>query len=98
LGSRGSPNKYQVRRVDVLLHAGKTMKDGPRFNYENNRWASNIEALRDKYRPVPVKTMFVGESPPANGEFFYADKNTGLRRAFEGVLTAHGMAGTRVTA
>ena len=37
------------------------MKDGPRFNYENNRWASNIEALRDKYRPVPVKTMFVGE-------------------------------------
>jgi hypothetical protein len=70
-----------------------TMKDGPRFNYENNRWAGDIEALRDKYRPVPVKTMFVGESPPTNGTFFYADKSTALRGAFTNVLAVYGMVG-----
>lgn len=29
------------------------------------------EQIRNKYRPDSVSTLFVGESPPANGTFFY---------------------------
>jgi len=30
-----------------------------------------IERLRQKYRPRKVRLLFVGESPPASGRFFY---------------------------
>lgn len=29
------------------------------------------EALRERFRPSPIKVLFVGESRPANGTFFY---------------------------
>ena len=32
----------------------------------------DTEALRDRYRPTDVRVLFVGESPPAGGTFFYA--------------------------
>ena len=38
------------------------------------------ERLRRKYRPVRVKILFVGESPPASGRFFY-QADSGLYRA-----------------
>ncbi|HEX3879133.1 MAG TPA: uracil-DNA glycosylase family protein [Bryobacteraceae bacterium] len=38
------------------------------------------EALRASYRPRRVKILFVGESPPASGRFFYS-RNSGLYRA-----------------
>jgi len=31
------------------------------------------ERLRKRYRPSPVRILFVGESPPASGRFFYQD-------------------------
>ena len=31
----------------------------------------NYEAIRERYRPETVKVLFVGESRPANGTFFY---------------------------
>lgn len=34
--------------------------------------ASRAEALRAAYRPDPIKVLFVGESAPAGGRFFYA--------------------------
>jgi hypothetical protein len=41
----------------------------------------NKERLRRKYRPAPVKILFVGEAPPASGRFFY-QADSGLYRAF----------------
>lgn len=46
-----------------------------------------IEMLRISFRPPRVTTLFVGESAPVNGKFFYQG-NTGfyryVRRAFDG--------------
>ena len=42
----------------------------------------NPESLRAKYRPDHVSVLFVGESPPAGGTFFYA-ANSILYRATE---------------
>lgn len=47
---------------------------------------SPIEIVRTKYRPERITTLFVGESPPANGDFFYHGNNAmtmHMRRAFE---------------
>ena len=41
---------------------------------------SQRERLRRRYRPAQVRTMFVGESPPASGRFFYRG-DSGLYRA-----------------
>jgi len=38
------------------------------------------EAVRRQYLPDRVRLLFVGESPPASGRFFY-DSNSGLYRA-----------------
>jgi hypothetical protein len=38
------------------------------------------DRLRKSYRPNPVRILFVGESPPASGRFFY-QADSGLYRA-----------------
>lgn len=38
------------------------------------------ETLRQSFRPVRVQLLFIGESPPASGRFFYS-RNSGLYRA-----------------
>lgn len=38
------------------------------------------ERLRRRYRPTPVRLLFVGEAPPASGRFFY-QADSGLYRA-----------------
>lgn len=38
------------------------------------------DQLRRSYRPKQVRLLFVGESPPASGRFFYA-RDSGLYRA-----------------
>ncbi len=43
------------------------------------------ELLRQRYRPVRVKILFVGESPPASGRFFYQE-NSGLYRVIRDVF------------
>jgi hypothetical protein len=45
-----------------------------------------IETLRASYRPQNITTLFVGESAPMSGEFFYQGK-TGLRRYMEKALS-----------
>src|SRR6202789_3451182 len=42
--------------------------------------AAARERLRGKYRPIKVRILFVGESPPASGRFFY-HADSGLYRA-----------------
>jgi hypothetical protein len=48
----------------------------------------NAERLRRRYRPARVRLLFIGESPPASGRFFYR-QDSGLygaiRDAFRGI-------------
>jgi len=39
----------------------------------------NLEELRREYRPAQIKLLFIGESPPAGGTFFYKG-DSGLAR------------------
>lgn len=41
--------------------------------------AINTEALRARYRPGTIKVLFVGESAPAGGTFFYAGNSHAYR-------------------
>jgi len=41
---------------------------------------ANAERLRRRYRPARVRLLFIGESPPASGRFFYR-RDSGLYRA-----------------
>ena len=43
------------------------------------------EKLRSSYKPFPVNLLFVGESPPASGRFFY-QRDSGLYRAMRDVF------------
>ena len=45
------------------------------------------EELRRRYRPETVRALFVGESPPAGGTFFYA-ANSNLYRFTEQAFRA----------
>ena len=48
---------------------------------------SNLENVRKSYRPIRITTLFVGESAPHGGTFFY-NQNSGLfreiRKSFRG--------------
>jgi hypothetical protein len=44
-----------------------------------------IEALRARYRPSKITTLFVGESAPASGDFFYSG-NTALKRHMQSAV------------
>ncbi len=52
-----------------------------------------IEGLRASYRPKQITTLFVGESAPFSGQFFYDGDNSMVRymqRATEAVLPGEG--------
>jgi hypothetical protein len=38
--------------------------------------AADVEHLRSRYRPRQIRLLFVGESAPAGGTFFYAENST----------------------
>jgi hypothetical protein len=48
----------------------------------------DTEALRESYKPIQIKLLFVGESPPESGKFFYhkGSMTTFTLRAFEKVF------------
>jgi hypothetical protein len=45
------------------------------------------EALRETFRPEPIRILFIGEAPPASGRFFYS-ANSGLYRAMRDAFRA----------
>jgi hypothetical protein len=49
-----------------------------------------IEATRARYRPSRIATLFVGESAPRSGAFFYCG-NTALAREMERVMKTAGV-------
>lgn len=57
----------------------------------NKRQGDARERLRRRYRPSRVRVLFVGESPPASGRFFY-QADSGLYRALRGAFLAAGQA------
>jgi hypothetical protein len=58
------------------MSAQETNKRG----VDPERVAAARERLRRRYRPSRVRMLFVGESPPASGRFFY-QADSGLYRA-----------------
>ncbi|MFY9839764.1 MAG: hypothetical protein WAK55_25485 [Xanthobacteraceae bacterium] len=50
----------------------------------------DMEGVRAQYRPQCIATLFVGESPPASGKFFYYG-NTTLARNMRAAMTAAGL-------
>jgi len=50
----------------------------------------SVESIRTRYRPSRVRTLFVGESAPAGGTFFYCG-NSGLRHYMEIAVLAAGL-------
>ena len=53
----------------------------------------DIEAIRASYRPDRITTLFVGESAPASGDFFYFGNSNMLRhmqRATDAALVGDG--------
>ena len=48
---------------------------------------SRAEVVRKSFRPGKVKLLFVGESPPASGRFFY-HRDSGLYRAMRDAFIA----------
>jgi hypothetical protein len=50
---------------------------------------SRSEELRRSFRPDRIRTLFVGESAPRSGKFFY-QQNTGLYRAVKSVFNWDG--------
>jgi hypothetical protein len=54
----------------------------------------NVEIIRARYRPDRITTLFVGESAPESGAFFYYG-NSALTHQMETALTANGLGGNR---
>ncbi len=50
----------------------------------------DVEATRATYRPARITTLFVGESAPASGDFFYYGNNNMLRHMQRATETALG--------
>jgi hypothetical protein len=46
---------------------------------------AEIKEARARYRPQRITVLFVGESPPSNGSFFYCGGNNLLRHMRSGV-------------
>jgi hypothetical protein len=49
-----------------------------------------VEAVRLRYRPKRIMTLFVGESPPEGGKFFYCG-NTALKRHMQKAVETAGL-------
>lgn len=48
----------------------------------------NLEELRQSYRPARITTLFMGESAPRSGKFFYT-QNTNLYRTMQSAFAAN---------
>jgi hypothetical protein len=53
----------------------------------------SVESVRERYRPKRVLTLFVGESAPHSGKFFYFG-NTTLTRHMQEAMKAAGLGGS----
>jgi len=75
-------NRAAVMRKSQRVHPRQS---GDRTSFSAS--AAAKERLRDSYRPRKVKILFVGESRPASGRFFY-QADSGLYRAIRDTFLA----------
>lgn len=54
--------------------------------------SGSFEDLRDRYRPIAIKVLLVGESRPAGGTFFYLANSRLFFATREAFFAAHGSA------
>lgn len=83
----------QMPKAPIKLRAASTQvsrtlqKCVPRNKMANGKIRLARERLRRRYRPCRVRMLFVGESPPASGRFFY-QADSGLYRAMRDTFVA----------
>jgi hypothetical protein len=53
---------------------------------------ASVETVRTSYKPTPILTLFVGESAPKSGKFFYCG-NTALATYMRKAMDAAGLGG-----
>jgi hypothetical protein len=58
--------------------------------YDRERGNVDVETIRVRYRPEHVSVLFVGESPPAGGTFFYNGDSNLVRYTCEAFAEAPG--------
>ena len=51
----------------------------------------SFRAARDQYRPNKVKLLWIAESPPTSGSYFYFQKTTGKDHLFRETMRAVGL-------
>jgi hypothetical protein len=64
----------------VRSRSNRESRSSPRLAKSEARRSIARERLRGSYRPSRIRILFVGESPPASGRFFY-QADSGLYRA-----------------
>jgi hypothetical protein len=52
--------------------------------------SENVETVRARFLPARITTLFVGESAPASGDFFYFGKNAMLHHMQRAVAQSRG--------
>ena len=74
----------------MMMAAELRLEPGSSVTSENTEV---VEAVRARYRPERIKTLFVGESAPCSGAFFYIGDTAmlhNMRRAVELALGESG--------
>ena len=51
---------------------------------------NSVDAVRARFKPEPIRILFVGESPPAGGTFFYYENSNLYRYTEEAFAAAFG--------
>ena len=64
----------------------KAISSGP-----NNSIVECFTAARDQYRPGRVKLLWIAESPPTSGSYFYFQRTTGKDHLFRETMRAVGL-------
>jgi hypothetical protein len=57
----------------------------------NNTLVESFRAARDQYKPGRVKLLWIAESPPTSGSYFYFPKTTGQDHLFRETMRAVGI-------
>jgi len=57
----------------------------------NNTSIESFRKARDRYRPTKVRLLWIAESPPTSGSYFYYQKTTGRDHLFRETMRAVGL-------
>ena len=78
-----------LERIGSLARAKTTVGEDTAA-YGDDEDASGVAQLRDQFKPARVRTLFVGESPPAGDTHFYRANSNLFRATREAFVQAFG--------